>query len=177
MAIIKRIATEEQIQFSRDFLEQGGIAQRGEFDGDYHQQLFGLIAQVIVSDLLLLPRPINGGFDGGVDLIYNNIKYDVKCCHRNTPFRSRSFCHNLNAKQLNYETEAYIFMSYDKTTGVFEICGEITKVDFLSYATHYNKGEMRPRTDGTMMTVKNDGGMYELKQKFLKQMEALKDHE
>jgi len=58
-------------------------------------------------------------------------------------------------------------IEYDTGSGIYEICGFISKEDFLEHAHHYGQGVERPRTDGTMMVVQNEGGMYELKQKHL----------
>ena len=166
--IVRRGASPEQIKFCKAFLEEGSIANRGEFDGDYYQQLFGLMAQVVVGDLLGCERPTNDGtFDGGWDLKHKGNLIDVKCSLRNVPFRVGSFVHNFLGSQMRYEADSFIFVSYDKQAGLFEICGFITKADLKEKAKFYKYGSMRPRDDGTEMEVRAVSGNWEIKNKSL----------
>lgn len=161
--IIRRVATTEQIQFCRAFLDQGSIAKRGDFDGDDQQQFFGLLAQVVVSDLLNLPRPENtGSFDGGVDFFLNGESYDVKCMIRTCDFRTRTFVHNFNGCQADYLVDNYVFCNYNKTEGHFEICGWISKAAFKQIGCFFPKGTERMRDDGSTFQVRSQGGMYEI---------------
>ena len=53
---------------------------RGDFDGDYFKQFFGLLAQLVVCDFLGVECKLDTkGFDGGYDLEWNNKRFDVKC--------------------------------------------------------------------------------------------------
>lgn len=167
--IIQRSASEEIVKYVREYLDMcGGVGQRGEFDGDYLSQFFGLQAQVIVANMLGVKDGLEGqGFDGGYDIIWNDKKYDVKCEMRSVQFKSRSFGHNVSGSQINYDAEGFIFCSYNRTKGVFDICGQITKGDFLEHADFFPCGSKRLRSDGTQMEVRNKGGMYELKNKYL----------
>ena len=153
-------ATQEQRDFCKDFLRQGSIAQRGKFDGDEYQQLFGLMGQVIVMDFLKLPRPRNEGFDGGIDLTIGEKTFDVKCVSR-TVEPLRHFVNNLTAFQINYKVDGYIFLSYNKTTGLYTICGWASKKDFLEKSILYKKGESRIRDNGTEMINQTDN--YEIR--------------
>ena len=169
---IKRTADPEQVDWCKKYLQRNKMGQRGEFDGDTLQQLFGLQAQVIICDLLGHQRPLEGeGFDGGYDVMLEGQHYDVKCCIRDGNFKPSKYCHNLKASQLRYkQCEGYIFVSYNKANGEFTICGCIEKEVFKHYARHYVEGIERPRTDGTTMTVKGTGGMYELKDGYLEEI-------
>lgn len=167
--IIQVRASNEQKDFCKDYLAKGGLGHRGNFDGNRVQQLFGLEAQVVVGDLLGHKRPEHQeGFDGGYDLEVNGRRYDVKCEMRTTAFMPRKYVHNLNGAQEHYKTDGYIFVSYNARIGVFEICGFISKVDFMKNAEHFPDGAERKRADGTTFKVPNRGGLYELNQKFLK---------
>lgn len=169
-----RVATDEQIQYARQYLEQGGIANRGDFDGDYHQQFFGILAQIVVQDYFGVPRPeYSEGFDGGYDFIYFNDKYDVKCELRTTDFKPRKYVHNLVASQLNYDVDYYYFVSYNRVKGEFTLCGRISKSQVLKYAEYFSRGSLRTRDDGTTFNVQAKGGMYEIKQRFLEYVEPL----
>lgn len=157
------VATDEQRDFAKDFLTKGGLGNRGVFDGDDLKQLFGLIGQVIVSDLLSQPRPVNvQGFDGGHDLIWEGKRYDVKVLIGTVAWKQRSHSHNLYAKQIHYACDGYIFLHYDSSKSVYTICGHILKHDFLNAATFFKGGSTRPRTDGTSMVVR-EPGMYEIR--------------
>jgi len=162
--------TQEQKVFVKEYLAQGSVANRGAFDGDQFQQLFGITAQVIVTDALGLMRAKNENtFDGGWDLEWNGKKWDVKCEMRTVAFKKSKFVHNLVAKQIKYDVDGYIFVSYNKSAGEYTICGHIEKNDFLKHSSFHMEGSSRTRSDGTMMVVKNGtGGLYELEQKHLK---------
>jgi len=172
--IIRRMASMSQIRFCRAYLDKGSIANRGEFDGNYSQQFFGLLAQVVVGDLLGCERPSNNGeFDGGWDLKHKGKLIDVKCEIRTVDFRVSEFVHNLVGSQMVYCADSFIFVSYNKTTGVFEICGFINKEDMKSKAKCFPVGTLRERTDGTSFSVEGTGGLYEIENKHLSPFEDL----
>lgn len=153
--------TREQVQYCRSLLEESGsIGNRGEFDGNSMQQLFGLIAQVIVGDMIGYDRPQSSqGFDGGWDVIYKGKKVDVKCEVRNVAYR-KSWPHNLKHSQITYpECEGYIFVSYNQEKGEYAICGYISKEELKDKGEHFREGSQRKRADGTFLTVKGKGGM------------------
>lgn len=172
--MIETVASLEQIRFCRDFLNEGSIANRGDFDGDEFQQLFGLCAQIVVGDLLGCPRPKNDNkFDGGVDLVHNDITYDVKCEIRSVDFKPTKFVHNFCGHQKDYNVDRYIFVNYNKTKGIYQICGWIAKKELLDKADFFPFGMKRERTDGTFFTVEAKGGLYEVKNKHLRPMSSI----
>jgi len=172
--LIKREPTEEQAKFCQDFLKEGSIAKRGMFDGNYYQQLFGLMAQVVVGDLLGCPRPKNTGeWDGGIDLIKDGKKIDVKTEIRNVPFNVLHFVHNVTPSQIGYGSSHYVFCSFNRAFGVVEICGYIEKQEFLKNAEYFKDGEIRVRTDGSTLIIRGTKGLYELKNRFLKPFKEL----
>jgi len=169
MSLPKMIPTFEETKYVREYLQEGSVANRGEFDGDWFKQFFGVMAQLLVCNKLGLKPPVNEqSFDGGYDVEWKGMKWDVKCEVRSVNFNSNLFVHNVNAKQINYKAEGFIFVSYNKTKGIYTLCGFITKEDFLKHAEHFPKGTHRERKDGTHMVVSNVGGMYEIKQRKLK---------
>jgi len=156
------------VRKANEKFEAGGVGHRGEFDGDRFQQIWGLIAQMVVADHLDVEDGIKGeGFDGGFDIIWNDIKYDVKCEIRNVAFKENEYAHNLNGNQISYDAEGLIFVSYNRNKNNYELCGYISKEDFKSKATFYPAGSKRKRSNGTELTV-GAGGMYELSDKDLK---------
>jgi hypothetical protein len=169
--MIKRLATQEQIKYVKEYLDKGFTNPRIGFQADKSQILFGHIAQIIVTDALHLPRPENQGMDGGYDIEWNNKTWDIKCNIRTVPFKPRLFVHNVAGRQINNKVHGYIFVSYDKTSGLYTICGWITKAELLQYAMYFPEGSTRTRTDGSLMTIASGcGGIYELKHKYLKEM-------
>jgi hypothetical protein len=172
--MIKKIATDEQVFFTREFLKTSPLGKRNQFNGNEFQQFFGLLAQIIVTDELNLSRQVSiNKFDGGYDFIYHQKKYDVKCEIRSISFK-KHFIHNLAGEQINYEAEYYIFVSYNKTEGEFTICGFISKEDVKKKAKFYPFATKRIRDDGTTFEVYNQKGLFEIEQKHLKNFERLR---
>lgn len=169
--MLKRIkACAEQIRFVDDYLNNNNVAMRGDFDGNYYKQFFGILAQIVVGDYLGVKRPTSKGFDGGVDFVYKRKSYDVKCELRTCYYKPRLFVHNLVGQQIKYDVDYYFFVSYNKADGVFEFCGRISKKDFLKYSKSYPHGHERTRTNGTSFNVGARGGLYEVKQKYLEEV-------
>ena len=174
--MIRIPSTPEKAAWCKEYLAAtGGLGCRGEFDGNELQQLMGLQAQITVTDWLGIPRPqpING-FDGGVDFEHKGKRYDVKCELRSSDFKPRIFVHNLCGNQLGYSVDRYVFVSYNRTTGIFEICGWIEKDDAVEYGTMHESGSKRQRSDGSFFTVTASGGLLEVDNYFLRPMEVMR---
>lgn len=189
--IITRIAMPEQIEYAKKLIEGNDGAWRGQFDGNYYQKLFGMQAQIIVADLLGVDRPKNEkGFDGGYDVeikppkhdefcldsntdkelpecVCDKIKIDIKTEIRTCKFRTRHFVHNVVGAQMDYAATHFLFVSCNKSTGEFEICGWIDKETFKKRAKFYPIGSERIRTDGSTMKTNSAGGLWEIKNKWL----------
>ena len=155
--------TIKQHEYSMNLLDGITIGKRYDFNGDHFKQLFGITAQVIVCDFLGIDRPKSiKVFDGGVDLIWNDKTWDVKCEIRSCFFRPNKFVHNLSGHQIDYDVDGYIFLNYNRYQGVFELCGYILKENFKARAKYYGFGTNRLREDGTIMKVQGTKGLYEL---------------
>ena len=102
---ICRFPTDEQRQFCYEYLKNNNLGNRGYFDGDDKQQYYGLLAQIMVTDLFNLPRPQSEGFDGGYDFKLFGLKFDVKCELRNVPFDESRFVHNFSEPQKDYAVD------------------------------------------------------------------------
>ena len=174
--IVIRIPTQEQVKFCVDYLNEGLIPERvseSYKSGNYCQQLFGLISQVVVGDLLGYQRPQNNGFDGGFDLECKGLKFDVKTEIRNESYRVSEFVHNLAGSQIKFDCDGYIFCSYNKAKGEVEICGFTSKEAFLNNSKFYPCGEIRTRTDGTSFVVSDKQGLFEITNKSLRDFHEL----
>lgn len=170
--IIRKHPTDEQVEFCKKFLQKGSIAQRGKFDGTPEQQFYGLLAQIMVTDLLCMERPVNNGeHDNGVDFVLLGKKFDVKTETRNVRFNHDVYVHNMQELQIHYDTDFYVFCSYNKSIDELEICGYISKEELIARANHFKKGEMRKRTDGTEFEVV--AGLYEIQNKYLTEFDVI----
>lgn len=151
---MKRVATDDQIKYCTELLDGFSVGHRGVFDGHYFQQLFGLIAQTIIADMSKTGRPVRclDGPDAGHDLVINGVKIDVKCVLREGAPKVDWAC-NITSRQINYDCDAYLFVSYEKPAGIFYILGWITKKEFLLKARHNKVGDRIVRDDGTTLLV------------------------
>jgi len=136
------------------------FGQRYTANGNPEQQLTGIIGQSVVMDLFGLGR-VNGaeGFDNGVDILFNNKKIDVKTMGRTTDVR-RNYTNNFLKLQDYFQTEVYIFCSYNKTNRELTICGWIEKETFVKKRKFFPQGTTRTRTDGSYFKTFSD--LYEI---------------
>ena len=67
------------IKYCESQVEKYNFGKRGSANGSKEQQLTGIIGQSVVMNLFNQGN-VNGadGFDGGVDVLYNNKTIDVK---------------------------------------------------------------------------------------------------
>ena len=129
-------------------------------NGTKEQQLTGIIGQSIVMNLFDLKwLDGNDGFDNGVDIVFDNKKIDVKTMGRTTDVRE-NFTNNFLKLQDYFETDIYIFCSYNKTKKNLTICGWIDKKEFESKRKYYPKGTLRYRSDGS--TFESFSDLYEI---------------
>jgi len=149
------------IDHCKAILNTTNFGQRGKADGNKVEQYIGIIGQSVIMDLLGMPLIESaGGFDGGIDFIYNNKTYDIKTMGRET-YPQEHYVNNLIAMQSNYNVDRYIFASINKLTVELTICGWIDKESFKANAIFYPEGTIRTRSDGTTFTTK--AGLYEIK--------------
>lgn len=163
--------TQEQFNYARTLVLNHNFGVRGYGDGNKDEQFTGLLGQTVFADLLGSNRPRGDiGFDGGIDFIVNGIKIDIKTMTRTVPVKSH-YVHNFIGYQLKYETQGYVFASYNKRTNIMTICGYVTKEQFIERAKFYKKGELRYRDDGTSFPSK--APLYEIMQSDLEQASSM----
>ncbi|MEE9407564.1 MAG: hypothetical protein V3V28_05765 [Polaribacter sp.] len=87
MVILK--VTDLILQHCKQQLEKFNFGKRYTANGTKAQQLTGIIGQSVVMNLFNKGF-INGneGFDNGIDILYNNLKIDVKTMGRTTDVRA-----------------------------------------------------------------------------------------
>lgn len=151
--MLRRAFTEEQRDYCVRYLQEHSLGHRGSFDGAYISQFFGLLGQVVVSDLVGYSRPSGpGGFDGGVDLTINGVTVDVKTVIRSSDAKM-NWKVNLTGTQALYQTDVLLFLNYNRTEGVFTFLGWLSKKDFLARALLNRVGDKITRDDGSVLEV------------------------
>lgn len=165
--------TDELYDFCEKLVEQHNFGQRNQANGTKEQQLTGVIGQNAVLELFNLPK-INGesGFDNGIDFTFNHLKIDVKTMGRTTDVRA-NYTNNFLKLQDYFETEIYIFCSYNKNKKEVTVCGWIDKENFCKRRKYFPKGSYRTRTDGSQFLTFSD--LYEIDMKELNDVLGIED--
>lgn len=158
MFVIK--VKEELIDYCKEQISKYNFGKRSLANGTPEQQLTGVIGQSVVMELFGFGK-VDGsqGFDEGVDLVFNNKKIDVKTMGRTTTVKPY-YTNNFLKLQDYFETDIYIFCSYNKRKKELTVCGWITKEDFILKRRFYKQGSIRTRSDGS--TFKTFSDLYEL---------------
>jgi hypothetical protein len=160
------------ITYCKELLKTNNFGLRGVADGNYLEQLRGIIGQSVILDLLDMPALEPTGFDGGIDIIHNGKSYDIKSMGRNSAPKSY-FVNNLIGHQKDYIVDRYMFLSLNRNDLMLTICGWIDKKDFFDKANFYPEGTKRTRSDGTFFNTKAD--LYELENSKLNQINNLQE--
>lgn len=154
-------------------MKHHNFGNRGIADGNYGEQLTGLIGQNTLQQLFDFPlMDGKGGFDNGEDINFNNISIDVKTMGRTVNMKTY-YVHNLIGLQEHYPTQVYIFCSYNKKTNTLTICGWVTKEQHRKRAKFYPKGTVRTRSNTTTFNTKAD--LYEIRNDALNDVTNFED--
>ena len=165
--------SDEQITYAEFLITHYNFGQRGYGDGSPKEQRTGMIGQVVLADLLGLPRPTGEeGFDGGYDFVINGKKVDLKTMSRTGPMKS-FYVHNFIGYQIKYDTQIFIVASLNTTNNILTICGTVTKERILEKAVFTPQGGYRMRSDGTRFKVK--APLYEIEQQYICNADSLQD--
>ena len=161
------------IDKSQKQVENYNFGQRYTANGTKEQQLTGIVGQNVVLDILGMDLVDGGqGFDGGIDLVINNLKIDVKTMGRTTSVK-KSYTNNFLKLQDYFDTDIYIFCSYHKNLQELTICGWIDKKSFVQKRKFYPKGSERNRLDGTTFLTFAD--LYEIDMVDLYDVDSVED--
>lgn len=171
--MIELYPTSEQKSEANRLVNKYNFGNRGRGDGDQRMQETGILGQICLADLLGLPRPSGeSGFDGGVDFVIDGANVDIKTMGRTVDVKHH-YVHNFIGYQLKYDCEYYIFASYNSHLEKLQICGIVSKEEFLNKATHYKIGDKRYRDDGTYFFSR--APLYEIKQSDLNDINSIED--
>lgn len=145
------------IDYSQSYCRKVKMGHRNDgSDGNFEQQLVGVIGQNMVN--LALCQPLlehDTGFDGGFDFELFGMRFDVKTMGRTTGPRM-TFVNNLLRSQIKFQCDAYLFLSFNKLNQELSFCGWITKEMFLTRAKVYEKDTERQRANGTSFYLRAD---------------------
>jgi len=83
------------------------------------------------------------------------------------------YVHNFVGYQKDRDNDVLLFNSINKKTGKVQICGWLSKEDFLKKASFFDKGSERKRTDGT--TFITQAPLYEIENNKLNQINSVED--
>lgn len=158
--------SQEQREYAVRLVNACNFAKRGRFDGSKLKQCAGILAQVVVGDLLGLPRPEQSeGSDGGIDFMVYDKGIDLKTMLMSVDPKPY-MVNNLSALQVDdhHETDVYLFACANKTTGMLFLRGWLKKTELDRHWLLF-KGTPRPRSDGTSFELYCD--TYEIPQKAL----------
>jgi len=138
-----------------EWVKKHNTANRGKFDGSKEDQYLGKIAEIMTYKYLTGKELElkDEGFDDGVDFVYLDNTFDVKCMGRNV-FAKEDYVNNFVDDQKDYKTDMLIFTSINKKKKVLEICGWIGKERFFREAKFYKEGEEVHRSDGSSFPAK-----------------------
>lgn len=163
------------IEACSTFLQSHSLGNRGVEDGTFEQQLTGLIGEYIVYYHLKREKPDlskkEDGFDGGIDIVHNGVRIDVKTMGRNSYVRGE-YVNNFYVMQQKYDCDVLTFCSYHKSQQVIEICGWIHKNELSEKGIFYKAGSKRLRDNGTFFHFRQDN--YEVKNKDLRPIDMMK---
>lgn len=81
--------------------------------------------------------------DFNADFIMNGKRVDVKCKER-TVFCKEWYEVSVEARQIEYDADWYMFYSYNSKEMVMEFLGGIEKEYYVKMATLYRKGDIDP---------------------------------
>ena len=172
----KYLVSEWIIEACLTFLKSHTLGNRGIEDGSFEQQLTGLIGEYIVYYHLKKAKPNLSdkadGFDGGIDIVHNGMRIDVKTMGRNSYVRGE-YVNNFYVMQQKYDSDTLVFCSYHKSQKVLEICGWINKNELSEKGIFYQSGSKRLRNDGSFFYFRQDN--YEVKNQDLQPIDLLKN--
>lgn len=143
------------LEESQTLASSVNLGRRGDgSDGTPEQQLVGILGQNTINFAIgrKLMQP-SSRHDGGVDFELFGLTFDVKTMTRAVDPKL-DYVNNLVASQVAFNVDAYLFLSYNRTTHRITVCGWLPKDDFLARAQLYQAGQTRHRDDGTSFEMK-----------------------
>ena len=153
----EQAAEADAVDYAYWLVNKTNYGHRGVFDGSKEKQFYGLLAQVVIEDLLGLERSKpNKKADGGIDLILNNNNVDVKNIIRNSSPLNADYTNNIIEQQVtNGNTDWYLLTSFNKKDNCLYIMGYYKK-EWLQFADFFAAGQAVKNDWGKEITFKLD---------------------
>lgn len=147
--------SQELIEYCEDALSRNnmGLRQDQQTNGKYKHQFAGLICENVVRKLTGYPYYDGAQFDGGWDIVYNDLRTDIKgTLLYNKPTIVDQF--HVPEMQLKYNTQAYIFCAYVPKDNLVYTCGYIEKDIFLATSKIVKRGQYHEEPNGKKYTAR-----------------------
>ena len=152
--------TNSQIMYTKTELGNKPFGRRGYFDGNRYQKFLGFLNEVVICDLLGLPWPElpDGKPDKGYDIIFDNVKIDIKSRgfnpKRGNP-RNPLYDH-LVAKDQMKDAEGYLFTAVNAQNKNIMVCGYLTKDEVISRGIFGKRGQTFRKYNGSVIELRAD---------------------
>ena len=144
--------TKEQVDYIKTFLRKGGDLTGNKVrSGNINEQIDGQMGGLVVQDQFDCIRGTRT--DGGTLVLHGKkIWVKTKIRGRNDKNDTQSnmkeeWAHNLFLEQAaQFEFDILLFLNYNKRRNVIQVCGWLTKDEFLKRAILIKAGERFPNT-------------------------------
>lgn len=149
--------TIEQVRYCREKLDNLVLRKNDEWTGEQNHWLFGMIAETMIADLLGQERPlVSRESDDGADVTINGLRVDVKVTLRSREAKVTQDHAVVSHLQRNNNTDAYLFMSYNRQNGKYRVMGWITKEEWSEQHQFIPKGDPLPQETNKVYEATTD---------------------
>tara|TARA_R110000868_G_scaffold202172_2_gene449696 strand:- start:1526 stop:2005 length:480 start_codon:yes stop_codon:yes gene_type:complete len=136
----KTIIDEETIELAKNWSDFQGNQFSIRTDGT--KMIASNLAEIVFSRTY--PEAIRiSNTDYNADFIMKDQRVDVKCKER-TVFCKEYYEVSVEARQIEYNADWYMFYSYNSKEKVMEFLGGIEKADYIKWAVLYRRGDIDP---------------------------------
>jgi len=167
--------TTEQKRYAWAIVQAEKIAGMRENSGGEKQVFAGVLAEIVMCDLMGIERKTAEDYavaDNGIDFIIGGKKIDLKILLSSASWKPY-YSNNIIAQQLDFamnQTEIYLFAVINPTLGTIQFNGWIKKID-IKQSWKHRKGTSRPRGKSEPLILLMD--TYEIYQDHLKAFNPL----
>jgi len=136
----REIIDDETLELAKNWSDFKG--NKFSIRNDDTKMIVSNLAEIVFSRTY--PNAIRiSNTDRNADFIMNGKRVDVKCKERSV-FCEDYYDVSVEARQIEYNADWYMFYSYNSKQKVMEFLGGIEKEDFIKIATLYKKGDIDP---------------------------------
>lgn len=148
--------SQELLQYCTEALQKNSMGQRTDkgTNGNANHQFAGLVCENVVRKLTGYPyNNATSGFDGGWDIVYNDLRTDIKST---ILYQKPTLLDQFHVPkiQLKYNTQAYLFCAYIPNDNIVYTCGYIEKDIFLAISKIVKRGQYHEEPCGRTYTAR-----------------------